>query len=56
VGVPFDSGAEIDANNDIGWMPLNWTSEKSSLEMARLLIEDNANTDGIDLTCIGDYR
>ena len=50
MGVPFDSGAEIDANNDIGWIPLNWTSENSSLEMARLLIEHDVNTDGIDLS------
>ena len=42
--------ADIDAKDDDGWTPLYGAAVENSLDVARLLIEHGANTDGIDLS------
>ena len=42
--------ADIDAKDDDGETPLHGAAEYNSLDVARLLIEHGANTEGIDLS------
>ena len=46
----IDRGAEVDARDENGWTPLHDAAARNSLEVARLLTEYGANTDGIDLS------
>ena len=48
--------ADIDAKDDDGWTPLRWAADKNSLDVARLLIDRGANTDGIDLSWMDDQE
>ena len=44
--------ADIDAKDDDGWTPLHRAASENFLDVARLLIDRGANTDGIDLLSI----
>ena len=46
----IDSGADIEAKNDDGYTALQEAAWKNSLDVARLLIERGAKTEGIDLS------
>ena len=48
--------ADIDAKDDDGWTPLHRAADKNSLEVARLLIDRGANTDGIELIWMADQE
>ena len=39
-----------------GHIALYFAAWKESLDVARLLIEQGANTDGIDLSCLSDQK
>jgi hypothetical protein len=51
----LDRGAEIEAKSDWG-TPLRNAAFKNSLDVARLLIDRGANTDGIDLSWMDDHE
>ena len=46
----IDGGADINAKDRIGMTPLHWAAFWNSLDVASLLMEHGANTDGIDLS------
>jgi ankyrin repeat protein len=46
----IDSGADIEAKNDDGYTALQEAAWKNSLDVARLLIERGAKTEGLDLS------
>jgi len=43
-------GDDVDAIDEDGFTPLQFAAAANKLDVARLLIEDGANTDGIDLS------
>ena len=49
-------GAEIDASTYDQETPLHLATSKNSLDVARLLIEHGAITDGIDLSWMDDHE
>ena len=49
-GKLIEHGADIEARDKFDNRPLVYTGVKHSLNVARLLIERGANTDGIDLS------
>jgi ankyrin repeat protein len=46
----IDHGADIEAKDNDGWNPLYIAAQNDFLDVARLLIERGANTEGIDLS------
>jgi len=42
--------ADIDAKDDDGWTPLHGAAGLNFADVARLLIDSGANTEGIDLS------
>jgi hypothetical protein len=52
----LDRGVDIEARDKFDNRPLVYTGVKHSLNVARLLIERGANTDGIDLNWMDDQK
>ena len=54
----LDRGAEVDARTENGWTPLQRAAGTfpKSRAVASLLIEKGANTDGIDLSWMGEQE
>ena len=49
VGALIKRGDNVNGSYEDGMTPLHGAAKKNSLDAARLLIEQGANTDGIDL-------
>ena len=45
----IELGADIEARTELGATPLHLAVSENSLDVARLLIDSGANTEGIDL-------
>ncbi len=49
-------GDDVNARDEVGESPLHWAANNNSLDVAGLLLDRGANTDGIDLSWMDDHE